>query len=270
LLKAHLDATEQHLLAISQIPANAGHMLHRGTPREAFVKEFLVGHLSDRLAVGSGEIIDAKSLPREPRNQFDIVIYRADYPKIYLGGGINAFLAESVVATIEIKSLLTEDELDVAINNANKIKQLERHLVTSITSGYVPPGILSYVIAYSGPANILTVYNWLSRCEARRDLNQQLLPSNHSDRQRILSESVEGIFCLGLGSIIFDNSPLSVISDEMRQAHPTQKRIVISNNSGNLLWLFLLLTFAGANVLGQWANLVPYLQRYPIESTFSA
>src|SRR5262245_6929336 len=37
MLKAHLDAVEQHLLHISQIPANAGHALHRGTPREAFI-----------------------------------------------------------------------------------------------------------------------------------------------------------------------------------------------------------------------------------------
>jgi hypothetical protein len=87
LLKAHLEAVEQHLLAISRIPTNAGHMLHRGTPREAFVKEFLIGHLSARLAVGSGEIIDASSLPRKQRNQFDIIIYRADYPKIDFGGG---------------------------------------------------------------------------------------------------------------------------------------------------------------------------------------
>lgn len=87
MLKAHLEAVEQHLLAISRIPTNAGQMLHRGTPREAFVKEFLIGHLSARLAVGSGEIIDASSLPRKQRNQFDIIIYRADYPKIDFGGG---------------------------------------------------------------------------------------------------------------------------------------------------------------------------------------
>src|SRR4051812_42057752 len=107
MLRAHLDAVEQHLLHISRIPANAGHTLHRGTPREAFIKEFLAAHLSARLAVGTGEIIDAQSLPRQPRNQFDIVIYNSDYPKIDLGGGINAFLSESVIATIEVKSLLT-------------------------------------------------------------------------------------------------------------------------------------------------------------------
>jgi hypothetical protein len=243
-------------------------MLHRGTPREAFVKEFLIGHLSARLAVGSGEIIDATSLPCQSRNQFDIVIYKADYPKIDLGGGINAFLAESVVATIEVKSLLTESELDVAINSAANAKRLQRHLITSFTSGYIPPGILSYVISYSGPANISTVHGWLMRSEAARGLNQQQLPPDALRRQQILSESVEGIFCLGLGSIIFDSAPISMVNDQMRGANPAAKRQVISAADGNLLWLFLLLTQAAANVVGEWGDLVPYLQRYSSNVSF--
>lgn len=151
MLKAHLDAVEESLLAISRVPANAGHTLHRGTPREAFIREFLVGHLSARLAVGTGEIIDAQSKPREARNQYDIIIYKANFPRIDLGGGVNAFLAEGVVATIEVKSLLTQSELDVAIQSASNAKKLTRNLVTSFTPGYVAPGILSYVIAYDGP-----------------------------------------------------------------------------------------------------------------------
>jgi hypothetical protein len=259
---------EEHLLAISKIPANAGHMLHRGTPREAFVKEFLVDHLSARLSVGSGEIIDATSLPREPRNQFDIVIYKADYPKIALWAGLSAFLAESVVATIEVKSLLTEKDLDIAIKNASNAKRLQRHLVTAFTSGYVPPGILSYVIAYDGPANISTVYDWLLRSEASRGLNQQALPTNGEARQGVLSESLEGIFCLGNGSIIFDNALISLVTDQARAADRAARRQVIQSTDGNLLWLFLLLTQAGANTTGQWGDLVPYLQRYRSQMEF--
>jgi len=41
MLKSHMDAVETSLIHISKIPANAGHTLHRGTPREAFIKEFL-------------------------------------------------------------------------------------------------------------------------------------------------------------------------------------------------------------------------------------
>src|SRR5689334_12815820 len=91
-LKSHLEAVERHLLSTAQIPANSGHSLHKGTPRESFIKEFLEGHLSERLAVGTGEIIDADSKPGEQRHQLDIVLYKRDYPRIQFGGGISGFL----------------------------------------------------------------------------------------------------------------------------------------------------------------------------------
>jgi hypothetical protein len=260
MLKAHLDAVEQHLLSISRVPANSGHTLHRGTPREAFIKEFLVGHLSMRLAVGTGEIIDAQSAPRQARNQYDIIIYKADYPRIDLGGGINAFLAESVVATIEVKSVLTQQELDTAVQSASNAKKLARNIITSFTSGYVPPGILSYVIAYDGPVNATTVQNWLVQADASRTLNQQILPPTLQQRLSVLSESVDGVFCLGRHSVVFDNAPISPITDAMRASNPQAKRWLVQEQNGNLLSLFLLLTQAGANVTGQWADLAPYVQ----------
>ncbi len=45
-LKGHIDAVEAHLLAISRIPVNAGHPLHKGTPREAFIREVLEKHVT--------------------------------------------------------------------------------------------------------------------------------------------------------------------------------------------------------------------------------
>jgi hypothetical protein len=259
-LKAHMDAVEEALLATSRIPANAGHLLHRGTPREAFISKFLRDHLSERLAIGTGEIINASSAPRAPRNQFDIVVYKSDYPKLDLGGGISAFLAESVVATIEVKSLLTEIELDRAIESAANAKRLKRSFKSGIFSGYIPPGILSFVVSYAGPADINTVHGWLIRSEARLSLNQTRIPTTGQERRSILSDSLEGIFCLGLGTIFFDNSPVSFMTDEFRSANPDAKRMVISAPQGNLLFLFLLLTEAGANLSWLWPNLSPYLQ----------
>src|SRR5947209_3872606 len=140
LLQSHFAAIENHLLAQSKIPANAGHSLHKGTPRENFIKEFLEGHLSEYAAVGTGEIIDANSQPKERRNQIDIVIYRRDYPKIRFGKDIHAFLAESVIATIEVKSLLTKEELEGAMSVARTIKSLRRNLMPSILGfAYQPP-----------------------------------------------------------------------------------------------------------------------------------
>jgi hypothetical protein len=199
MLAEHLAAVENSLLSISRIPANAGHTLHRGTPREAFIREFLTGHLSARAAVGTSEIIDANSEPREQRNQVDIVVYKDDYPKIDLAGGINAFLAESVIATIEVKSLLTEDNLAKAVASAVTVKALQRNLAISTQTG----GILSYVVAYDGPAQMETVFNWLLEVEKEKGLNERPLPPTANECNGVLSESLEGIFVLGKGSVSF-------------------------------------------------------------------
>lgn len=57
ILRRHFNALENSLVANGQIPANSGHPLHKGTPREAFIKEFLAKHISETVAIGTGEII---------------------------------------------------------------------------------------------------------------------------------------------------------------------------------------------------------------------
>ena len=106
ILEAHLANCESYLLAISKVPSVSGHSLHKGTPREAFIREFLSDHLPADLAIGNGELIDYRSEENEERNQHDVVIFESSFPRIHFGGGINAYLRESAVATVEVKSTL--------------------------------------------------------------------------------------------------------------------------------------------------------------------
>jgi hypothetical protein len=53
MLKSHMDAIENKLLAESKIPDNSGHTIHKGTPREIFIRDFLKDHLSERVAIGT-------------------------------------------------------------------------------------------------------------------------------------------------------------------------------------------------------------------------
>src|SRR5437763_161337 len=128
MLKTHFDIVEKSLLATGQIVATAGHPLHKGTPREAFIRDFLALHLADNVGIGTEEVIDSNSKPNEARNQLDIVLYKKHYPKLSFGGGINAFLAESVFASIEVKSTLNKENLRQAIKAARRLKELNRHL----------------------------------------------------------------------------------------------------------------------------------------------
>ncbi len=223
---------------------------------------------STRVSIGSGEIIDVTSAPRQARNQHDIVIFRNDYPRIPLGGHIHAFLAESVIATIEVKSILTEHELEVAILSAGRAKALQRHIGGAVRAGYVPPGILSYVVAYAGPANINTVYTWLKRIEARHGLNQANLPATGRERLQRVSEFIEAIFCLGLGTITFDNSPVGLVTDAMRVDHPTCKYTVLSQTNGNVLFLFILITQAVSGTSLQMPQVTRYLDGHEFNIRF--
>jgi hypothetical protein len=257
MLEAHFNAEERHLLEISKIPANSGHSLHKGTPRETFIKEFLANHLSERVAIGTGEIIDANSKPNEQRNQVDIVIYKRNYPKIDFRGGINGFLVESVVATIEVKSNLGKEDLEQAIKTAHTIKNLQPSVHTLFTTGQEPPSILNYVVAYDGPKSVETVMNWIPSIQ--NSLNINPLPKNLSetDRTKISSPSIDGIFILGKGFIHFDNLPFSFSGNSTPSS--LAKWCGADTPKNNLLLLFALLTQAVSGISGSVLNPAPYL-----------
>lgn len=257
MLQAHLNAVEQHLLQISKIPANSGHSLHKGTPRESFIKEFLVNHLSEQVAIGTGEIIDANSKPNETRNQIDIVIYKRNYPKIDFGGGVNGFFAESVVATIEVKSTLTKEDLRQATKTARNVKRLQRSITTGFTSGYQPPSILNYVVAYDGPANVETILGWIP--EIHEELSIDPIPLiSTTDRLKIPSPSLDGIFVLGKGFIYFDNSPLTL---ERTTSSPEFliQWCCANTSKNNLFLLFMFLTMALSGSSDSRLNPKPYV-----------
>lgn len=260
MLRSHLAAVERHLLSISNIPANTGHTLHRGTPREAFIREFLVNHLSERVAIGSGEIIDATAQPRGQRNQFDIVIYKRDYPKLDFGGGINGFLVESVVATIEVKSILDKAGIEQSINAAQAVKGLEPHVVRAFSSGYQPPSILSYVVAYDGPASMQTVTDWVQQVHQARGIAVPALPAQGEQRSSVASPSIDGAFVLGKGFWYCDNAPVGLVNDQVRAQHPQLKWVYADTPENNLLLFFLFLTFAVSGISGSWLNPLPYVQ----------
>jgi len=264
MLKSHMDAKENTLVVISKVPANAGHSLHKGTPREAFIKEFLEDHLPENVKIGTGEIIDSNSAPNVQRNQFDIVIYKKNYPKLDFGGGIGGFLIESVVATIEVKSVLDKDGLEQSIKAAQYSKNLSPNVITSFHSGYIPPKVLNYVVAYDGPANMATVYGWIPQIHQSLGVTISNLPTDEQQRINTPSPSIDGVFILNKGFIYFDNTPLGFTNQQTRQKNPDLKWLFADTASGNLLLMFLLIQQAIANVEGKWLNSVPYLQSFQV------
>ena len=255
MLKSHMDAVETSLIYISQIPANAGHTLHRGTPREAFIKKFLEGHLSANVAIGTGEVIDANSQPRASRNQFDIVIYKTNYPKLDFGGGINGFMIESVVATIEVKSVLDQAAIDQSVKAAHAAKSLTPNINTSFSTGWIPPRVLNFVVAYTGPAQMSTVHSWILNSHTSQNIP---LPTwNPGNRVSVPGTALDGVFLLQKGFVKLDNLPMTL---NTQQPPVAGTHVICDSNSGNMLMLFLALQEACDNVQGAWLNAIPYLQ----------
>lgn len=266
ILQSHIETIEKVLIARSKIQEQAGHTIHKGTPREVFIGEFLSTHLSESVAIGTGEIIDANSKPRELRPQVDIVIYRRDYPRLDLGGGIHAFLAESVVATIEVKSKLTQrrktgeiiakdstGDMTRILDNAVKIKQLSRNTVESdvvFVEGYGYSGILNYVVAYQGPAKMQTVEGWIREYHQANGLSLPLL--SDEDYAYGMSPSVDGVFVLDQGYIylppIRPKTDISEVNWRMS-----------TNKTSGLLPLFLQLTHAISTPQYEWLNPQAYI-----------
>lgn len=252
MLKSHMDAIENHLVSISQIPANSGHTLHKGTPREAFIKEYLEGHISSNVAIGTGEIIDASSQPGAPRNQFDIVLYKKNYPKLDFGGGISGFLIESVIATIEVKSLLDQAAIDQSVRAAHNAKSLVPNVNSSFSSGWIPPKVLNYVVGYSGPAQMQTVHGWI--LNSHRTLNIPLPTWNQTDKTNIPGTALDGVFLLNKGFVKLDNTPLTLNRNNSTGIHTISDSV-----NGNILMLFLCLQSACDNIQGAWLNPIPYV-----------
>jgi len=247
-----MDAIENSLISISQIPANSGHSLHKGTPREAFIKKFLEGHLSANVAIGTGEIIDSNSEPREQRNQFDIVIYKRNYPKLDFGGGISGFLIESVIATIEVKSVLDQSAIDQSVEAAFNTKSLTPNVNRSFSTGWLPPKILNYVVTYTGPAQMNTVHGWI--LNSHRNKNIPLPSWTQQNKTDIPGTALDGVFLLNKGFVVLDNTPLSLNDQQVNGIHT-----IADNTNSNILMLFLLLQQACNNIDGAWLNPIPYL-----------
>jgi hypothetical protein len=262
MLQTHMAAVEQTLLATSRIPANSGHPLHKGTPRETFIRQFLHDHLPESLSIGSGEVISAESRAGDARNQFDIVLYKKHFPRLFFGGGINAFLVESVVATIEVKSTLRKEELRQAIRSARNVKALPRHVTRGMWTGTPPPKTLSFVVAYDGPVHMETVRNWVLEIHTEEGLAIPDLSAGN--RYEIASSSIDGVFMLGRGFVQFDNLSIGFVSAERRQQHPAMRYYCGTTADGALLVLFTFLTYATAGLISEWPNLESYLTGFTV------
>ena len=142
------------LAAAAEVAAGTGHAVTTGRLREVLVQQFLQPHLPRDLEVRSGVIVDATG---KKTKQQDCVLVDTRLPLIDVGSSTDALLvAESVVATVEVKSYLSADELANTIDAISQTIHLTRNGTQVYRKGLVemrlpkPNPILTYIFAYDG------------------------------------------------------------------------------------------------------------------------
>lgn len=112
------------LADFDQIQAQIVHPGARGEDRELAVKDFLSKYLPKKYAVGSGQIIDRSG---GISSQCDIVVYDAfNCPLLLVKEGYQVFPVETVLAVIEVKSVLTAGKIKESVETIASAKALKR------------------------------------------------------------------------------------------------------------------------------------------------
>ena len=109
----------------SERSADFDHSGIRGDERAAALMQFFSDHLPETYAVSKGEAIDCLG---NRTGQLDIIIYDRSMAAPISSGVENVLVpAESLLAVIEVKSVLTQDELRICYRAAKKVKKLRPH-----------------------------------------------------------------------------------------------------------------------------------------------
>ena len=171
--RAVLDEAAKKLALSSQEAVSFEHRGIRGDERAAALAEFLRTHLPRNFDVKKGEAIDFSDTRT---GQLDLVVYDQAGSSPILVGNENILLpCESLYVVIEVKTVLTQDELNGAYRSASKVRCLrpfKTRFVGSRTDGAAADDknyrCMYIVFAYS---TNLGMENWLSKEFKRVELS---------------------------------------------------------------------------------------------------
>lgn len=110
------------VLLAPEIASNMKHPVLNGRVKEILIKDLLEPYLYPNMGICTGVIIDSKG---NQSKQIDIIIYdKKVLAPLTLSAIEGAIPAESVLATIEVKSMLTNSEMTKSFKNALSVKNL--------------------------------------------------------------------------------------------------------------------------------------------------
>jgi len=118
----------------------------RGRAREIFLRDLLRPFLNPNFDTCTGVVVDSEG---RQSNQIDIIIYdKRLLPPILLTAEEGIVPCESTLATIEIKSKLTAEELRKSVVNARSVKALRPQFYEADPTTIAKSSIICCVFAY--------------------------------------------------------------------------------------------------------------------------
>lgn len=260
LFDEHFEKIAARLTAESDIAKSFSHNTNKGNIREAFVKEFLTGHLPDFCGVGSGEIIHHQTEANEKRNQLDVILHSSRYPKLPGAAGVDLYFVETVSSVIEVKSVLTKEELRKAVQSSKKIKQYPNNS----TQKFNPNGMIetirpyTHVFAYECEVSLDAILGWMKELSEEDDYNlKALMEADPQKRSYFNNLFLDGVFVLNKGFVTVDASPF--VSPLVQDDKIPRDHIWIYGDNRELQVLWAYITDVAERFLWCNAEMVSYL-----------
>ena len=120
--KSVLSRVEKELAISSEKARDFQHNGIRGDERAASLMRFLRSHLPITMDIAKGEAIDYQD---NRSGQLDLIIYDKSASAPIASGEENVLVpAEALYAVIEVKSVLSKDELETCVTAAKRIRNL--------------------------------------------------------------------------------------------------------------------------------------------------
>jgi hypothetical protein len=196
-----LKQAEEQLAHAARAAANFKHKGIRGDERANSLRQFLNDHLPNVFATRKGEAIDFKDTRT---GQIDFCVYDSATSSPIQSSAENALIpAEALYAVVEVKSVLTQDELNNCIEAAKRIRTLrpfKTRFCAPPARGEIPTGPRCQYIIFAYTSNLAEtdwaqkefnrIKNAASAADGSLDLVDQVLVL---DRGVIRPKSAEAV-----------------------------------------------------------------------------
>ncbi|MDQ1108289.1 hypothetical protein QE424_001448 [Stenotrophomonas rhizophila] len=146
----YCDGAVKSLNAQFEMSRVLAHSATSGSVRERLIHDFLVSHLPEMTSAVTGVVIDSSG---NRSRQQDIVLMLKSMPRLRFNSGHDLIFQEGVVATIEIKTLVTPSVLKEISENISSVKALQPSSLGGTGMGILDwpwSRILHCIVSYGG------------------------------------------------------------------------------------------------------------------------